>query len=149
MGICRLDAQNQPTREQLLDILVQGAAEASEGSFAARNPTLGKMVRCPHCNRRRREHSDPCCNPVQLVTVKNDVPRSFYAKKRKIPRLTKHRPPLAEVHQVLVEMERQPGYVEVEGISGIVEARIKRRKRAVAKNRRSQQKRSRRVNRSR
>lgn len=137
---------NQPTREQLLDILVQGAAEASEGSFAARNPTLGKMVRCPHCNRRRREQ-EICCNPKYRVTNAATMPRSAFAKKRKIPRLSRNRPPLFEIHQRLVEMEAKSEYHEYSGVSGVVEQQIKRRKRAVARKKRHQQKRSRRVNR--
>jgi hypothetical protein len=139
---------NEPTREELLGIIVQQAAIAAEGSFAQRNPTLGKMKNCPYCGRRRRE-TEVCCNPIQLVTVKNDVPRSFYAKKRKIPRLTKNRPPLFEMHAILLDKERQPGYKEIEGISGIVEAQIMRRRRAKTKVRRDQQRKSRKANRSR
>lgn len=137
-----------PTRDQLLDLIVQGAAEASEGSFADRNPTLGKMVRCPHCGLRRREQ-EVCCNPKYLFTNSASMPRSFYHKKRKIPRLTTVRPPLAEIHQRLVEMEAKPEYHEYDGVSGIVEAQIVRRKKAVAKKKRDQQKRSRKINRSR
>lgn len=138
----------QPTREDLIEIAVQQAAKATEGTFSQRNPMLGKMVRCPYCGRRRRQNADQaCCNPKLLVGNKADMPRSFYKKMRKNPRLTRHRPPLFEIHQRLVELEATPGYVEREGISGIVEALVKRRIKSAAKGRRKQQKQSRKANR--
>jgi hypothetical protein len=138
---------NQPTRDQLVDILVQQAAIASTGTFSQRNPILGKMIRCPYCEQRRRQN-ETCCNPEYIATVKNDVPRSFYAKKRQIPRLSRNRPPLLLIHQCLVELESQPGYVEQEGISGIVEAQIKRERKSAARIKRKQQRKSRKINRS-
>jgi hypothetical protein len=75
------------------------------------------------------------------------MPRSAYAKKRKIPRLSRNRPPLFEIHQKLVECEAKPEYHEYDGVSGVVEAQIVRRKKAVAKKKRDQQKRSRKINR--
>lgn len=124
---------DQPTRDQLIELAVQQAALAATGSFSERNPNLGKMVRCPFCGRRRRQNAErACCNPTYLQTNKAEIPRSFYAKKRKNPRLTRNRPPLFEMHQILLDKERQTGYKEYEGISGIVEAQIKRRKRAKA-----------------
>lgn len=136
----------EPTREELLNLVVQQAAIASEGGFSARNPNLGRMVRCLYCRKRRRER-EICCNPVQLVTVANDVPRAMFAKKRKNPRLTKNRPPLAEVHQILLDKESQPDYKEHEGISGIVEAEIMRGRRSRTKKKRLQQRLSRKINR--
>jgi len=42
---------------QLLTQLVEKAARTQQyGSFSARNPTLGKMVRCPYCRIRERNH---------------------------------------------------------------------------------------------
>lgn len=140
--------ETQPTRDQLADLIVQQAAGAATGSFSERNPILGKMRMCPHCRRRRRENAvQPCCNPSYIQTNKADMPRSFYAKKRKIPRLSRNRPPLFEMHQRLVEMEAVPGYVEREGISGIVEAQIVARRKSKSKVRRHQQRRSRKINR--
>lgn len=139
--------ENQPTRDQLIDLVVQQAAFASTGSFSERNPDLGKMRKCPHCGRRRRENGLVCCNPKYIRTNTADVPRSFYSKRRKNPRLTRNKPPLFEVHQHLVELESQPGYVEREGISGIVEAQVVARRKAKAKVKRTQQKLSRKVNR--
>jgi hypothetical protein len=135
-------------RDQLVSLIVQQAALAAEGSYADRNPALGKMVRCPHCRIRRRQF-ETCCHPEYIVTNLADVPRSFYAKKRRNPRLTTVRPPLAEIHQILLDMEAQPGYTEREGISGIVEAQIVRRKKAAAKVKRDRQKLSRKINRDR
>ena len=137
--------QPQPTRDELVSIAVQQAALASEGSFADRNPTLGKMVRCPYCGRRRREQ-EVCCSPKYVVTTLADVPRSAYAKKRKVPRLSRNRPPLAEIHQRLLEMEAKPEYHEYDGVSGVVEQQIIRRKKSAAKKKRDQQKRSRKIN---
>lgn len=141
--------QNQPTREQLVQLVVQQAALAAEGSFSQRNPTLGKMVKCPFCGRRRRQDQLVCCNPKYIATNLADQPRSSVSKHRKNPRLSRHRPPLFLVHQLLVEKESQENYVEIEGISGIVEAQVMRGRRARTKQKRDQQKLSRRINRER
>lgn len=138
---------DQPTREELVGALVQNVALAADGSFADRNPVLGRMRKCVYCGQRRRERGPVCCNPKYVVTNAAYEPRSAVAKKRKNPRLTRNRPPFFELHARLVEMESQPGYVEYEGISGIVEAAIKRRRRAKAKIRRDQQRLSRKINR--
>lgn len=162
-----------PTREQLIELVVQQAALAAEGSFADRNPLLGKMRKCPQCGRRGRE-KEVCCNPKYIHTNANEVPRSFYAKKRKIPRLSRHRPSLFEMHDILVGIERKMvctrcGQIkeehedwlycdeqrgdhvftcqEQEGISGIVEARIVRKRTARRKKKNNQQKLSRKINR--
>ena len=162
------------TRDQILELAVQSAAQAATtGSYAQRNPNLGRMVRCPHCRLRRREQ-EACCSAKYLITNSGDVPRSFYAKKRKIPRLSRNRPPLFEVHDRLVQIERcskcehcgqskedhidwkycTPGNFtqifmcrEQEGISGIVEAQIKQKRKARAAKKRSQQRQSRKINR--
>lgn len=137
----------EPTRDELISLVVHQAALAAEGSFSERNPTLGKMVRCPYCNRRRRQNDEQCCNPTYVVVNKADMPRSFYAKKRKIPRLRRNRPPLFEIHQKLVEMEARPEYHEYDGITGVVEAQIVNRKKSAAKVKRKQQRLSRKINR--
>jgi hypothetical protein len=123
----------------------------SYGSFADRNPVLGKMTRCPHCRTRRREFAPKCCSFEYVVENSNTVARSFYARKRKNPRLTRKRPPFFLIHQLLVEIEqdRRPELENVrkEHLAGYVEAviaaQIKERKRRA----RNQQKRSRRANR--
>lgn len=138
---------NQPTREQLIELAVLKAAEAATGSFSQRNPMLGKMVRCPYCSRRRRQNEEQCCNPTYKIVNTAEVSRAVVAKKRKNPRLSRHRPPLFEIHQRLVEMKAQPGFVEREGLSGIVEAQVVRKRTARSKKRRDQQRLSRRINR--
>lgn len=121
------------------------------GSFLERNPTLGKMIRCPHCRVRRRQFSPACCNPNYYVENSNRIPRSAVAKKRKKPRLTRKRPPLFLVHQLLVDIEnnRRPDLENVKEkflaqyIEKFVTDQIKEKKRRV----RNQQKKSRRINR--
>src|SRR5258707_6700153 len=71
------------------------------GSFSARNPALGKMVRCPHCRVRRRA-VEVCCN-AEYVVENSGGPRPV--RKRKNPRLTRKRPPLFRVYQLLVDIE--------------------------------------------
>ena len=82
----------------------------------------------------------------------NAVPRSAFAKKRKTPRLTRNRPPLFVVHQLLVDIEndRRPDLENVDEkhlpqyVEKIVMDGIKERKRVA----RNQQKESRRTNRA-
>ena len=101
------------------------AALRKYGSYSERNPALGKMIRCPHCRVRRREFGPPCCNTNYLVETSNVQARASFKKKRKNPRLTRRRPPLFLVHQLLLDVERDlrpdlenvaeknlPGYIE-------------------------------------
>jgi len=122
------------------------------GTFSERNPALGKMTRCPYCRVRRREFGPKCCNAEYRVENSNAVPRSAFAKKRKTPRLTRNRPPLFVVHQLLVDIEndRRPDLENVDEkhlpqyVEKIVMDGIKERKRVA----RNQQKESRRTNRA-
>lgn len=70
------------------------------GSYSDRNPALGKMIRCPFCRARRRDR-DKCCNTTYKVENKG-TPQ---VKGRKNPRLTRKRPPLFLVHQLLIDIE--------------------------------------------
>jgi len=38
------------------------------GSYSQRHPNLGKMRRCPHCGKRRREFGNRCCNTKPSTT---------------------------------------------------------------------------------
>jgi hypothetical protein len=137
---------DKDTELQIIAQRVQQAAElAAQGSFSQRNPLLGKMVRCPSCGQRRRMfQAKSCCSAALKQGTENE---HVQVKGRKIPRLTRNNPPLLEVHEKLLQLERTPGFVEYEGIAGVIEAQIKRRKRAKAKTRRNQQNASRRINR--
>lgn len=131
--------------KELFSALVKQAADTQAyGSYSARNPQLGKMITCPQCCRRKRQ-VEFCCEPKYITTNAAMTPK--ITKTRKNPRLSRNRPPMLEIHQRLVEMGSRPGYVEFEGISGIVEAEIKRRKKSAAKRKRKQQRKSRKNNR--
>lgn len=128
--------------------VLQAADIAAHGTFSARNPLLGKMTSCPLCGfRHRRFQNLPCLSAKYLPGTENDGIGAAVKHKRKIPRLTRSNPPLFEVHQRLVEMERDITFKEHEGIAGIVEAEIKRRKRTKANKKRDIQKQSRKANR--
>lgn len=49
---------------QLAIQLVDRAAHTAKyGSFSQRNPTLGRMIRCEFCRKKRRQNAEiPCCN---------------------------------------------------------------------------------------
>jgi hypothetical protein len=104
----------QQTLHGLADMVAE-AARSREGSFSQRNPMLGKMVRCPHCHRRRRQsQQDSCCNPnymARAMQVDEDgnetVPMTPKQKGRKNPRLTRHIPPLFLMRQRLLELESE------------------------------------------
>jgi hypothetical protein len=121
------------------------------GTFSERNPALGKMTRCPYCRVRRREFGPKCCSAFYRVENSNAIARAAFVRKRKKPRLTRNRPPLFLVHQLLVDIENDrrpdlenvarkhlPGYVEKFVLDG-----IKGKKRRA----RNQQKKSRSINR--
>lgn len=175
--------------QQELETLVSAvdfAAKARLGTFSQRNPMLGKMARCPHCKTRRRQNAElPCCTAIlstkylskvlsdgtreerERPEITADIPRSDFAKKRKNPRLTRHRPPLFQMRQTLLDLEAEPLLIgplqdSVEGLEGFhtpqkevqpqhlaafVEKVILRKLRQVAKKKRSQQKLSRKINR--
>ncbi len=82
----------------------------------------------------------------------NAVPRSAFARKRKTPRLTRNRPPLFLVHQLLVDIEndRRPDLenVDEKHLPQYVEKIVMDGIRAKKKKRRDQQKESRRTNRA-
>ena len=128
--------------------LIDRAAQYTlDGSFSQRNPMLGPMKRCPFCHVRRHVNSPtPCCNAKFTVPAEG-TPRSLFAKQRKNPRLSRKKPPMFLIHHRLVELEATPGYVEYDGIAGVVEAKIIREKKQKIKKRRQQQRQSRKMNR--
>lgn len=62
-----------------LAVGVKLAAEALlYGSYSARHPHLGKMVRCPYCRRRRRlNEAVSCCNPTYSKALPAVLPKSI------------------------------------------------------------------------
>lgn len=60
--------------------LAQGLEAQVFGSFSARNPGLGKMMRCPFCHTRRYQFaSSPCCNAGHAKTQRAwDPEQGFY-----------------------------------------------------------------------
>jgi hypothetical protein len=65
-----------------LNQLVVGVKLAAEailyGSYAARTPHLGKMVRCPYCKRRKRAGAiEKCCNPKYRVSIESLFPKKM------------------------------------------------------------------------
>ena len=57
--------------------LKQGLETQVFGSFAERNPALGKMITCPFCKTRRRQAAEtPCCNVSYTKTVDAMLPKS-------------------------------------------------------------------------
>jgi len=70
---------------QLLIQLVEKAAHAQQyGSFAARNPTLGKMIKCSQCGRRHRA-TEPCGGTHKInhpVTFGKSLVKGKRLKKR-------------------------------------------------------------------
>jgi hypothetical protein len=94
---------------------VAKAAEARSGTYSERNPLLGKMVTCPYCRHRVRQNAQaPHCNPKLIVPAidinadGNEIPAQPKIKGRKNPRLTRHRPPLFLMPQILLDLESEP-----------------------------------------
>lgn len=141
-----LTPEQQRELDQLGGMVDQAAYLRKYGSFSQRNPSLGKMINCPLCELRHRQTEQNCCNTTYLKTVKRTEPR--FSHVRKNPRLKKNNPPDFLTHQLLTEMERNPNFVDFEGVSGIVMASIIRKRKAMAKRIRDQQKRGRKANRT-
>jgi hypothetical protein len=131
----------------LIQLVNRAAANRQYGSFAARNPLLGKMFTCPYCRRRERRGEHRC-----TVNINHPVTagKSLVAKRRIVPRLTRKRPPLFLVHQILVEIEdgrrSYPRPVPKENLAKYVEAVVTREKKERAHEKRDEQKLSRRIN---
>src|SRR5258708_5989861 len=132
--------------QQEAQMLIQLIAKVSDrqlyGSYADRNPLLGKMRTCPYCRIRERGHKCTAENPFPV-----DFSRALFHKKRLVPRLTRKRPPLFLVRQLLVELEsgrpsRFPANVTAKQVEGSI--LVDRRK--ITKKRRDQSKLSRRIN---
>ena len=52
----------------------EGIARQKYGSYADRNPSLGKMKTCPACHQRRREFAlEPCCNPSHVAVISEEA----------------------------------------------------------------------------
>lgn len=159
--------KNDPNIAQELEILklaVEKAAQYRLGTFSQRNPMLGKMVRCPYCKQRRRQNSPvPCCT-AKYYCQGVDTPKP---KGRSNPRLSRNRPPLFLMRQILLQLEEEPLLIgplhdKVDGLPGIwtpqkevrmehlatfVEKAIIKEQKAKAKKYRDMQKKSRRMNR--
>ena len=134
------------------------------GSFSDRNPALGKMVRCIFCHARRRSFSKtPCCSGKlldgaytnrkgQTVTPAVAEPVAPAISKHKNPKLTRKNPPLFLVRQLLVEIEAgtRPELENVaeKNLARYVEKIVLDGKKEKARQKRNQQKRSRRINRN-
>lgn len=134
---------------QLLIQLVEKAAyNRVYGSYAARNPILGKMFRCPYCRVRERRGEHQCRAKLMFGGV--ETGQSVFAKKRVNPRLTRKRPPFFLIHQLLTEIEsdRRPDLENVAEpyLAKYVEKIVVVNKKADAKKYRDTQKLSRRVN---
>jgi hypothetical protein len=134
---------------QLLIQLVDKAAYNQRyGSYAARHPLLGKMVTCSLCGLRERRGEHQCRAKLHSPVA---IGQSVFAKRRIVPRLTRKRPPLFLVHQLLVEIEndRRPDLENVAEpyLAKYIEKIVTRNKKAKAKKYRDQQKESRRTNR--
>ena len=143
-------------------LALKAADRLKYGSFSDRNPALGKMVRCVFCRRRKRQN-DACCSGKlldgaytnrkgQIVTPTVSEPVAPPIHKRKNPRLTRKNPPLFLVHQLLVEIESgtRPELENVaeKNLARYVEKIVLDGKKEKARQKRNQQKISRRVNRS-
>lgn len=134
-------------KEALLfnSILDRTAERLRTGSFSERNPTLGKMQTCKLCRIRERSHQ--CTAKIRKGTeVEGVAPHP----KRKNPRLTRNRPPLLHVHQLLVEIEAGK-HPELENVpekhmARYIEKKIKDWRREAAHVNRDTQKLSRRIN---
>lgn len=50
------------------------------GSYSDRHPNLGKMRKCPHCGKRRREFGQRCCNAAYSKTMKVRTPEGLIEK---------------------------------------------------------------------
>lgn len=158
----------------VLSSAVDKAAESRVGTFSERNPILGRMVTCPFCRRRRRAKAlTPCCNARYVVESKSFIPK---IKARRNPRLTRHRPPLFLLRQLLLEVENSPApmmtasvlqddyegqvhgpdskwghtpqeTIKMEHLASFMEKVVIRKLKQKAKKKRDQQKRSRKINR--
>jgi hypothetical protein len=149
---------------EILSTAVEKAAEARAGSFSQRNPLLGRMRRCPFCRQRRRANTqESCCNAKYSIQHES----APHIKRRKNPRLSRNRPPLFQMRQVLLELEAEPLLIgplqdSIEGLEGFhtpqkevrmehlatfVERMIIRSRKQKAKKYRDRQKLSRKVNR--
>jgi len=101
----------------LLQIIAEAARRTVKGSFADRNPMLGKMVKCPSCSRRvRQANLSACCNSV-LSPVQN----ARKPKGRRFPRLTRNHPPLFLMRQLLLDWENEKYLVKARTAKGIIE----------------------------
>lgn len=129
---------------QLLSQLIQRAAQTQlTGSFAARHPMLGKMKTCPYCHIRERQHQ---CR-AQIMFGGVTFGKSLRAKRRIVPRLTKKRPPLFLVRQLLVELEAgRPSKFPPDVTAKQVEGAVLAVRRATTRKKNSQQHLSRRIN---
>jgi hypothetical protein len=63
--------------------LAEGLVRLQYGSYSERHPTLGRMLTCPLCHRRRRQMPDaPCCTSTYLVTHDSWAGRDMRRKLR-------------------------------------------------------------------
>ena len=75
------EVQRLVEEQKLLCQLVNRAETAQEGSYADRNPMLGKMFRCPYCKVRERRGQHECRAKFKIefipkVVDASSIPRS-------------------------------------------------------------------------
>lgn len=141
------EIQNFVKEALLFNSIVDRTAERMRtGSFSERNPTLGKMQTCKLCRIRERSHQ--CTAVVRKGTESEGVAPH---PKHKNPRLTRKRPPLFLVHQLLVEIEAgtRPELENVpeKHMTRYIEKKVKDWRRETAHAKRDTQKLSRKINR--
>lgn len=116
----------------LAAVVDEAAKRTLVGSFAERNPLLGKMTNCKVCSGRHRVNL-PCVNAkwIRLCepnpasgltpTPRQVLGASFFARKRKNPRLTKGRPPMFELRHILLDWESEPHLTKARRAQGEIE----------------------------
>ena len=141
------EIQNFIKEALLFNSIVDRTAERVRfGSYSERNPLLGKMATCKFCRTRERNHK---CTAV--IRKGTEVVGVAPHPKRQNPRLTRKRPPLFLVHQLLVEIERDE-HPELENVpqahmARYIEKKVNDWRREERHAKRDQQKLSRRINR--
>lgn len=58
----------------LFTLVAWAANTQIHGTYSMRHPNLGKMRKCPHCGKRRREFGARCCNVTYTKTMKKRDP---------------------------------------------------------------------------
>lgn len=100
-----------------LSALVAWAAHQQlTGSYSARHPDEGKMLRCPYCRTRRRQGAPKCCNPAYAKDKdgKERVIAQFFSKPF-LKRLTHKKHGQSKpwkIRQLTYRFQNEPSLVE-------------------------------------